>query len=94
MLDTDVIAKVGKVLTLMSASPNYRNRPLAHDLQGDFDMWFDGGAVKRDTGVSSWTFTDGTTATMVVSPGADIFITLPGRAHNLRVGWVKDDHAA
>jgi hypothetical protein len=78
MFDPHVIAKVGEVLTLMSAPPNYRNRPLCHDLRGDFDMWFDGGAAKHDTGISTWIFTDGTMATIIVSPGAGISITLSG----------------
>jgi hypothetical protein len=85
MIDTDVIAKLGKLLTLMSAHKNYRDKPLAHDLDGDFDQWFDGGAVKYDTGISKWTLADGTTAEMIVCPGADISITLPGRADKLRV---------
>ena len=78
MLDPDVISKVGRVLTLMSAPPNHRNSPLAHDVRGDFDIWFDGGAVKHETGFSTWTFTDGTTATIIVSPRIGVSITLAG----------------
>ena len=53
MFEQHLLAKMGKVLTLMSAPPNSRNKPLAQDLKGDFDMWFDGGAVKDETGIST-----------------------------------------
>ena len=54
--------EVARVLALVAAPPNRRARPLPHDPPGDFTYWFDGGAVRQDTGSESWVFADGTTA--------------------------------
>jgi len=62
MFDERVMAQVGKMLTLMSAPPRYRTSSIEGDLRGDYDGWFDGGAVKIDTGVTTYTFEDGARA--------------------------------
>ncbi len=63
MDDPFITSQVGRILTLMGTLPNSRNRPSPPDLQGDFDLWFDGGAAKIDTGVTKWEFADGARAT-------------------------------
>jgi hypothetical protein len=78
MYEQQLTAHVAKVLTLMSAPPNPRERPLKHDLNGNFDLWFDGGAVKHDTGISTYSFDDGTRAQTGTSLRYVIDITLPG----------------
>lgn len=54
--------EVARILSVVAAPPNRRARPLPHDLQGDYTYWFDGGAVRQDTGSESWFFADGATA--------------------------------
>ncbi|MCC7011689.1 MAG: hypothetical protein IT454_03920 [Planctomycetes bacterium] len=56
VLEDEILA----VLARIKALPNRRERPKPGDLEGDFDLWFDGGAVKVLTGVSHCHFADGT----------------------------------
>ncbi len=70
--------EIARILTLMSRPPNPRNTPLQDDLKGDFDLWFDGGAVKHDTGISKYHFADGTTATTGSSLLLHVQIEFPG----------------
>ena len=53
---------VARILTLMADPANARSEPTDSDLEGDFDVWFDGGAAKHDTGVSVYHFADGARA--------------------------------
>ena len=62
MFDEEVMLQVGRILTLMSELPDQREEPHEGDLQGNFDWWFDGGAVKHDTGLSTYHFSDGAKA--------------------------------
>ena len=77
MFNPQVMAEVARILTLMAAPPNPRQRPLEKDLKGNFDVWFDGGAVKHDTGISTYAFANGSSATTGTSLRFAIGITLP-----------------
>ncbi len=73
----DVSSSVAKILTLISRSPNPRDAPREGDVKGDFDMWFDGGAVKHQTGISKYCFLDGTSATTGSSSSLHVHLQLP-----------------
>jgi hypothetical protein len=77
MFNEQIMAEVARILTLMTAPPNPRQRPLEHDLKGNFDTWFDGGAVKHDTGISTYAFANGSSATTGTSLRLGVGITLP-----------------
>lgn len=53
-------AEVARILGTIAAPPNLRSHPIPGDLSGRFDKWFDGGAVRIDTGVCTYQFADGT----------------------------------
>jgi hypothetical protein len=72
----ELMEAVARIFRLMSTQPNARSTPRTQDLQGHFDLWFDGGAVKHDTGISSWRFDDGATATTITSLHWFVDITL------------------
>jgi hypothetical protein len=67
---------VVRILTLISDPPNPRSTAGDGDIEGDFDVWFDGGAVKHDTGISTWRFTDGAEAVTGTSLGWRVSIEL------------------
>jgi hypothetical protein len=77
MFDEQIMAEVARILTLMIVPPSPRPRPLEHDLKGNFDIWFDGGAVKHDTGMSTYAFANGSKATIGTSLRVGVGITLP-----------------
>jgi len=72
---------VARILELMSTLPNARSLARAGDLEGTFDVWFDGGAVKHDTGVSIYRFLDGAEAMTGTSLVWQVSITLPDGRH-------------
>jgi hypothetical protein len=76
MFEPQLASEVGRVLTLMSAQPGQRSTPVEGDLEGEFDVWFDGGAVKHDTGVSVFRFLDGAAALTGTSLGFSVVIRL------------------
>ena len=77
MFNPQIMVEVARILTLMAAPPNPRQRPLEQDLKGNFDVWFDGGAVKHDTGISTYTFANGSSATTGTSLRFGGGITIP-----------------
>ena len=77
MFDEEVMLQVGRILTLMSELPDQREEPHEGDLQGNFDWWFDGGAVKHDTGLSTYHFADGAKAITGTSLALGVSIELP-----------------
>jgi hypothetical protein len=77
MFDEQLMADVAKILMLMTAPPHPRHRPLEHDLKGNFDIWFEGGAVKHDTGISRYAFADGSSASTGTSLNLGVEIILP-----------------
>ncbi|RJP19937.1 MAG: hypothetical protein C4520_11930 [Candidatus Abyssobacteria bacterium SURF_5] len=79
---------VANILFLIAERPNMRNRPLPGDIDGDFDYWFDGGAVRGVTGTTSYEFIDGTEAMEGVLPWISLTIRF---ANGARVG-VHQEH--
>jgi hypothetical protein len=77
----DDTAVVSRILQLMRAQPNARRSPKPDDVVGNFDVWFDGGAVKHDTGISRFQFTDGSAASIATSLFNRVQITLPDGRH-------------
>ena len=59
-----VAGAVAKVLHCIANAPNKREKPMAGDLSGTFDFWFDGGAARVQTGHVEYEFADGTRAEM------------------------------
>ena len=69
---------VACILSLMADPPNLRDHPEEGDIAGDFHAWFDGGAVRNDTGSKTFKFADGTTAWVALpAPWLHIQIVLP-----------------
>ena len=66
-------AEIARVLTLISARPNSRRRRRLGDVAGDFDEWFDGGAVKRGTPDTIYVLGD---KTRVVASGSGLDLTI------------------
>jgi hypothetical protein len=76
---------VALILTLMASQPNARRKPVDGDVKGNFDVWFDGGAVKHDTGLSTFYFADGARAFAAGSLVWSVMIELPdGRRIDVR----------
>lgn len=57
---------VARILSVIASPPNRRKKPLAGDMEGEFDEWFDGGAVRFITGKTEYHFSDGTRAAVGV----------------------------
>src|SRR5262249_39107612 len=70
-------SEIARILGLMSQLPNKREKPQAGDLTGNFDLWFDGGAVRYVTGYSEFSFAEGMEATVLVTPLLAITIRFP-----------------
>lgn len=77
MFYNDPFSRVAQILSLISDLPNPRNHPLESDLKGDFHIWFDGGAVRHDTGLSKYCFADGAEALAAASLRLWVKIKLP-----------------
>ena len=60
---------VARILRLVAEMPCRRDRPTPGDLQGSYDVWFDGGACRYLTSVNAFDFVDGSSAWLsTVSP--------------------------
>lgn len=93
MFDPQVAASVARMLTLMSDPPNERSHPAPGDLAGDFSRWFDGGAVRHDTGISSYRFEGDAAATTGTNPGFSTVLRLSdGRLVEVREKAQTDFH--
>ncbi len=54
---------IANILTLIATKPNQRSTAKSGDMVGNFDSWFDGGAVsQREKGITNYRFDDGTRA--------------------------------
>jgi hypothetical protein len=71
------LGKVILVLSSIEQPPGLRSEPRPGDLKGEFDQWFDGGAIKHITGYSEYHYTDGTLAVVPVVPVLNVEIRLP-----------------
>ena len=77
MFERQLALDIARILSVMSDPPNARSKPIEGDLQGDFDIWFDGGDVKHDTGMSTYRFLDGTSAVTGTSLMFSVVIRFP-----------------
>ena len=69
---------VAKVLHCIATAPNRREKPIAGDVSGAFDFWFDGGAARIRTGFVEYQFADGTRATLAAPiPALSVTIEFP-----------------
>lgn len=68
---------VAAILELIHSVPNRREKPLAGEVQGRFDFWFDGGACRVMTGWNEYTFADGVVAQVGVIPALSVTIRFP-----------------
>ncbi len=69
--------EVAEVLEMIHGARNLRNRPLPGDLPGEFDHWFDGGAVKVVTGCTEYFFRNGVHARIPVLHILCVWIHFP-----------------
>ena len=69
-------SQVAEVLQVIATTPNKRADPIAADLPGTFDFWFDGGAGQVITGWNGYHLTDGTRVTVGNTPALSITIEL------------------
>jgi hypothetical protein len=65
------------ILILIERMPNAREQPLLGDLEGTYDRWFDGGAVRYETGITHYDFNDGTKAKTPVLMRLSIGVHFP-----------------
>jgi hypothetical protein len=75
------LIEIARILILISSTPNIHHHPLPGDIQGDFDHWFDGGAIRIETGFSTYKFNDGIIATDLDRPFFGLTIEFPNGAH-------------
>jgi hypothetical protein len=75
------ISTVLQRLSSIHAPPNLRSTPKPGDLDGKFDRWFDGGALKVVTGWNEYHFADGTLAYVPTTPELQIEIRFPSGAY-------------
>lgn len=68
--------QVARILGMIAIPPNRRQHPQSGDLIGEFDEWFDGGALRFVTGYTEYEFSDGSRATVDVLPYLSILIEL------------------
>ena len=77
------LIEVAQILHTIATLPNRRTRPQEGDLEGDYDEWFDGGAVRHVTGYNVYEFRNGVRATWDVLPHLSVSIEL---ANGARIG--------
>ena len=63
---------VEQILVLIAERPNVRTKPRETDLRGDFDEWFDGGAMKIETGQNVYCFENGAEAVVPTGYGNEM----------------------
>lgn len=79
--------EVAGVLALLNGVKETRDRPLAGDLEGEFDSWFDGGAIRVITGYLEYFFRNGAYARVTVLPKLCLRVRLPD-GHTV---WIEQD---
>jgi len=70
-------AAVARILALIASVPHHRDHPVEGDLEGQYDIWFDGGAYRIFSGWGEYSFTDGSSAQVPVTPLLRVTIQLP-----------------
>ncbi|MBP6705566.1 MAG: hypothetical protein KA385_18790 [Vicinamibacteria bacterium] len=69
--------EVARILNLAALMPGRRERPRQGDLEGPYDVWFDGGACRYHTGLNRFDFADGARAWLATSLALKGAVTLP-----------------
>lgn len=70
-------ADVARILQQI-ANAKARPTPKRKDLEGDYDAWFDGGAIRYVTGTTEYHFADGAFAGVAITSGIlSVVIRLP-----------------
>ena len=69
--------QVAQVLQRIATLPNKREQPIAGDVSGMFDFWFDGGAGRIITGWNEYELADGTQVTVGTFPALSVGIKFP-----------------
>jgi len=69
--------QVAHVVQTIATIPNKRDRPIAGDIRGTFDFWFDGGAARIITGSFEYELADGTHVTVGTVPVLSVAIEFP-----------------
>jgi hypothetical protein len=83
---------VAEILQCIGAPSNKRDTPVAGDLEGPFDFWFDGGAATIMTGTMEYSFASGARATLFApSVTLRVGITFPNGTY---VSVVQPDETA
>lgn len=54
--------EVARILRLVAEMPGRRDRPRPGDLDGPYDVWFDGGGCRYLTSLNAFNFADGSSA--------------------------------
>jgi hypothetical protein len=72
--------QLATILELLAERPNYRQRPQPGDMAGDFDAWFDGGAVRYLTSITEYYFANGARASFHDLSLRKLFVELPDGA--------------
>ena len=67
---------VAQLLGVIATPPNLRSQPRSGDLEGDFDHWFDGGAIKVVTGWNEYHFADSNKAIVPTTPVLSVMLEL------------------
>ena len=71
------LRQVIDLLSEIDAPPGLRSQCREGDLQGAFDQWFDGGAIKIVTGWNEYHFANGAMAVVSGSLALNVTIRLP-----------------
>lgn len=69
-------SEIADILHTIETLPNLRSHPQEGDLDGDYDEWFDGGAVRHVTGYNEYEFHNGVRVWWHVLPYLSITIEL------------------
>jgi hypothetical protein len=75
------VSVVTRVLSVIDSTPGLRSEPRRGDLRGEYDRWFDGGAIRIVTGWNEYHFSDDTVAIVPSSPILHVEIRLPTGAY-------------
>ena len=71
------MSEVAAVLSTLARIGAQRDKPRPGDLIGAFDAWFDGGAIRYQTGVTEYHLADGTSVGVLVVTRLELSVVFP-----------------
>ncbi len=83
---------VAEILNAVAATPSSRSEPRDEDMPGNFDEWFDGGAVRYSPGMAEYHFKDGTVAAVGMVSWLAVRIRFPD-ATTITIDESSDRHS-